>query len=75
MVSVSHNSSTDEVSQQEESVDIAEEDHLEDVGILFHGGWCIKRARDDIQKVPTVIEVITTASDSMLVKKKHWKKL
>ena len=66
----SHNSTTDEVTQPQEPVDVAEEeDHLEDIGILYDAGWCIKRARDDIQKMPTVVEVMTTASDSILVRK------
>ena len=35
----------------------SQEDELENAGILHHGGWCIKRARDDTRDLPAIVQL------------------
>ena len=44
--------------------DDANDDILEDAGLLNHAGWCIKRARDDIKAMSSVVNVRLGADSS-----------
>ena len=46
----------------------SDDDSLENAGILNHAGWCVKRAGDDVIKMPPVVELRFKEGSQQMVK-------